>query len=390
MTKKAIYFIVIVLLFAMDVLSNSRHSRLARLGEKIYEDKNLSINRNQSCLSCHDGKAGFVDPENRKDPYNSVVSIGSDGISSGTRNCPSAAYAGFSPVFHWDDDVGGYVGGMFWDGRATGSTLGDPLAEQAQGPFLNPGEMALPNASAVVRIISKSRYAYLFKWVFPRTNFNNIPETFDNVARAIAAFERSDKVTRFRSKFDQFWLACKRKGVDISQINVNTDIETLPQGILNKKELKGLIIFNEPSKGNCAACHVTTDYVSKEGRMYPPLFTDFTYDNVGIPKHDNPSIEHNPVDIGLGGRPDINDSEQLGKFKVPTLRNVSVTAPYGHNGYFPALESIVSFYNTRDVQNWPVPEVSENVNTEEMGNLGLTPHEEHLLVVFMRSLEDRP
>ncbi len=389
MRKMVICSTVLVFAFSLGIGSAFGLTDIEMLGKKIYMDENLSLYSNQSCKTCHHPAAGFADMENRNDPYNSVVSTGSDGFSVGGRNAPTAAYAGFSPVFHWDDTIGGYVGGMFWDGRATGKTLSDPLAEQAQGPFLNPVEMAMPDADAVVAAVVVSNYAGQFTEVFPETNFNNVPETYNNIARAIAAYERSAEVTQFSSRFDQFWGACDNWGIDVSTIDTTTVLSTLPQGLLSYFELEGLALFNDPNKGNCAACHVTTDYVDANNVVCPPLFTDFTYDNLGIPKSVNPLIAVNPVDYGLGGRNDIKKKgKQLGKFKVPTLRNIAKTPPYGHNGYFATLEDIVWFYNTRDIEEWAPPEVDKNVNTEELGNLGLTPGEEQLIVVFMGSLTD--
>ena len=386
MKKMIICSTVLVFAFSLGIGSAFGLSDIERLGKKIYSDENLSLYSNQSCKTCHHPAAGFADKENRKDPYNSVVSTGSDGFSVGGRNAPTAAYAGFSPVFDWDDTVGGYVGGMFWDGRATGETLQDPLAEQAQGPFLNPVEMAMPEAAAVVDAVAVSNYAGLFMKVFPETDFNDVGETYDNIAHAIAAYERSEEVTRFSSRFDKFWRKCRKLGINVSEINTETNLDSLPKGILSERQLKGLTLFND--KGNCAACHLTTDYVDANGVVCPPLFTDFTYDNLGIPKSQNPLIADNPVDYGLGGRDDIDDDDQLGKFKVPTLRNIAKSPPYGHNGYFATLEDIVRFYNTRDVDDWDDPEVPENVNIEELGDLGLTPDEERSIVVFMRSLTD--
>jgi cytochrome c peroxidase len=140
------------------------------------------------------------------------------------------------------------------------------------------------------------------------------------------------------------------------------------------------------------------------GAPLPPLFTDFTYDNIGIPK--NPLLADAPVDNGLGafletrpdlipaGQPDAEPAAQYGKFKVATLRNVGISAPYGHNGYFPSLTEIVKFYNTRDVltQNgapaWPAPEQPLNMNNAELGNLGLTVDEEWDIVAFLLTLTD--
>ena len=367
---------------------------IEKLGGLLYKDTNLSLNKNQSCMTCHHPSAGFADPQNRRDPIGLPVSDGSDPTLFGGRNAPSAAYAGFSPVFAWDDAVG-YVGGMFWDGRATGENLGDPLAEQALGPFLNPVEMGMTKES-VVAAVAASNYSRLFVKVFPGTVFTDVEGTYTHIGRAIAAFERSIAVTRFNSTFDKFWAACEQNGIDVSLINTETDLTTLPAGILTDTQLKGLALFNDANKGNCAACHPTTNYIDAQGKVYPPLFTDYTYDNLGIPT--NPRVYElaggKPPDYGLGAREDIAaeypNGEQLGKFKVPTLRNVAQSAPYGHNGYFPALSEIVHFYNTRDTGDWAAPEVPTTVNkVDDLGNLGLTRQEEWQIVAFLRSLTDQ-
>jgi cytochrome c peroxidase len=118
-----------------------------------------------------------------------------------------------------------------------------------------------------------------------------------------------------------------------------------------------------------------------------------------MPRKWNPAGK-NWVDYGLGAflagagfGPEVYEPE-LGKQKVPTLRNVDLrpdegfVKAYAHNGYFKSLEEIVHFYNTRDVEEWPEPEVPENVNTDELGNLGLTAEEEAAVVAFMRALSD--
>ena len=128
--------------------------RVIELGGKIYRDLNLSANGNQSCQSCHGPTAAFADPENRIAPLYFPVSDGSNTENFGNRNAPSAAYAGFSPIFHYDVAEGLFIGGLFWDGRASGrmdktatsdlgaGPTGDPLADQAKGSFHNPVEMA--------------------------------------------------------------------------------------------------------------------------------------------------------------------------------------------------------------------------------------------------------
>jgi cytochrome c peroxidase len=347
---------------------------LEKLGGMLYRDENLSWYRNQSCMTCHHPMAAFVDPDNTSDPFESVVSTGSDGVSLGGREAPTAAYAAFSPAFYWDDSVPGeelYIGGQFWDGRA------DTLVEQAKGPFLNPVEMAMPSKAAVVERVKEGHYAKVFVEVFGRNAFRNVDKAYDNIAKAIAAFESTQVFNRFSSKYDAY-LAGKAK--------------------LTQQEKWGLELFEREDKGNCAACHPSRPAEDGIG----PLFTDFSYDNLGMPKSDNPQIAGNPIDYGLGARQDLDPCTggyawvdgvricmgEAGKFKVPTLRNIARTPPYGHNGYFATLEEIVEFYNTAGDGTWPEPEVNMNVNRDELGNLGLSPAEVKAIVAFLNTLSD--
>jgi cytochrome c peroxidase len=344
------------------------------LGKKLFFDKNLSANKNQSCATCHAPEAGWVGPHNGINAHGAVYE-GSVAGAFGDRKPPSAAYGGESPILYMEEN-GLWVGGMFWDGRASGWVLGDPLAEQAKGPYLNPMEQALPDANALIAVIKASDYADLFGQLFPGSLEGNVDEAYDNVGRAVAAYERSDEVNPFSSKFDA-WLQGKAK--------------------LTPQEHRGKAVFH--SKGKCDLCHLI--------KGTKPLFTDFTYDNLGIPKNlENPYTISHPdwADPGLGGfLKSINEEsweDNLGKHKVPTLRNVDLrpsglVKAYGHNGYFKSLEEIVHFYNTRDVPGagwngmpWPEPEVSENVNTAELGNLGLTEKQEADLVAFLKTLSD--
>jgi cytochrome c peroxidase len=392
--------------------------QLVALGEAIYKDANLSKNANQSCMTCHDPSAGFADPANLADPAMLPVSQGSFPDRFGGRNAPTASYAGFSPIFYYDAAEGLYIGGMFWDGRATGLTLADPLAEQALGPFLNPVEMALSSKTEVIAKIQESSYAKLFTQVFGPDSWSDVDAAYDNVGRAVAAFERSAPVSAFKSRFDKFWT---EQGKDVSQFGVDANFNYvgIPAQFKSKyftrQEAEGLALFNATDKGKCALCHLTANASTEDGRTYAPLFTDFTYDNLGVPV--NPRIAElagaQPIDYGLGTRlaelEEVNpggviykkvpsgtpgggkvlvDEGQAGKFKVPTLRNVGMSAPYAHNGFFATLEEITHFYNTRDVGTWPSPEVSMNVNSEELGNLGLTAKEEAAIVAFMRTLND--
>jgi cytochrome c peroxidase len=360
------------------------------------------LNRNQSCASCHSLKPAhqqhvspkrvpaFVDPQNVK--KGTPVSFGSIPGATGPLNAPSVGYAAFSPLFYWDEAEGLYIGGQFWNGRASN------LTEQAKGPFLNPAEMAMPSEGSVVSRLKKSaEYRKLF-WQVYGLNLAAVPyikdkqlsaikpaaltEIYHHMAKAISAFEQSPVFNKFTSKFD-YVLAGK---TELTQI-----------------EKKGLDLFN--GKANCAACHFSETTNDKDGNVIPPMFTDFTYDNIGLPR--NVKIPKNPApNLGLGGRSDIAaldpKGDEIGKHKVMSLRNIALTPSNGHNGVFATLEQIVHFYNTRDTlgwvfdnedagfatTGWPDPEISRNVNHDELGNLGLTIDEEQAIVAFMQTLTD--
>lgn len=348
---------------------------------QLFFDTTLSEPAGQSCATCHDPRVAFTDPD-RSLPTSKGVIPG----RAGNRNTPTAMYMAFSPAFHYDDEEGVYVGGQFLDGRAAS------LEEQAKGPFLNPLEMNNTSRQQVVDKVRRATYAKLFKRVYGQNVFDDTDRAYDAIADAIAAFERTRVLNRFTSKYDA-WLAGKAK--------------------LTAQELRGLELYGRADKGNCAACHPNRP--ADDGT--PPLFTDFTYDNLGVPRNPhNPFYrlprEFNPdgwkwVDKGLGGRTDLttDPKAEAGKFKVPTLRNIAVTGPYMHNGYFKTLRGVVEFYNSRDVKPvcknawadetealkkgcWPAAEVSENINSEELGNLGLTPQEVDDIVAFLHTLTD--
>lgn len=343
-----------------------------KLGQFLYFDKYLSLNQNQSCASCHLPKTGFADPMNVQDPWNSVVSLGSVIGENGGRNSPTSGYAAFIPPFGFDDAEGLYFGGQFWDGRA------DTLKDQAMGPLLNPVEMAMPDEAAVIAAIADpanknyKQYLKLFASVYgidltalDLTEPAQVMNAYDKTAQAIAVFEQSTRFVKFNSKFD-YYLAGQAK--------------------LTAQELNGLALYE--GKAMCSACHPSAATINPDGTIVPPLFSDFTYDNLGIPKSENPLIADLPVDLGLGAETRLNDPDENGKFRVQSLRNIALTPPYGHNGYFATLEEIVRFYNTAGDGTWPAPEVIDNVNRIELGSLGLTPQEEADLVAFLMTLSN--
>ncbi len=369
-----------------------------QLGRLIYFDTNLSINGNQACASCHTPAWGWTGPDSATNAAGAVYE-GSVPGRFGNRKPPSAAYATPSPILFYSRQAGGmFVGGNFWDGRATGEKLGNPAADQAQGPFLNPLEQALPDADAVIAWVcgSGSGYADQFLAVWGATACDVVAVAYDYVALSIAAYEASPEVNAFSSKYDA---------------------SLARQVRLTRQERDGLALFN--GKAKCARCHVN--------KGANPLFTDFTYDNLGVPRNpENPFYTADPqfnplgpdwIDLGLGAflasRVDYQQYANLnyGKHKVPTLRNVGKRpAPgdvkaYGHNGFFKSLWGIVHFYNTRDVlpvcgagivteaqalanNCWPLPELALNMNTAELGNLGLTKTDEDALVAFLLTLDD--
>ncbi|MCU0841162.1 MAG: c-type cytochrome [Thiobacillaceae bacterium] len=352
-------------------------SAKASLGQAIFFDRDLSEPAGQSCASCHDPGRAFADP----DP-GAVTSRGATPPLVGNRNTPSSMYAAYSPAFHHDATVGHYVGGQFLDGRAA------TLEDQARGPFLNPLEMANADAAMVVGKLRRAAYAPLFEQVFGQGALDETEPAYRRVAEALAAFQRTPGFSPFTSKYDA-WLAGKAR--------------------LTDQELRGLRLFEAEDKGNCAACHPSRPGPKGE----PPLFTDFTYDNLGVPRNpDNPFLRAparlNPAgelhtDRGLGAV--VNRRSEDGKFKVPTLRNVALTGPYMHNGYFRTLAGVLAFYNHRDRRPpcaapllaehealrrgcWPVPEVIANVNRDELGDLGLKKQEMDDIVAFLKTLTD--
>ena len=351
-----------------------------QLGKDIFFDTNLSANFNQSCATCHGPNAGWTGPDGNINAHGAVYE-GSIPGEFGDRKPPSSAYATQSPILHMDRK-GVFTGGNFWDGRATGETLGSPAAEQAKGPFLNPVEQALPSPTELVARVCAASYGALFTEVWGADACDDVATAYDYIGYSVAAYEASPEVNAFTSKFDT--------------------------AKLSKQEQRGYALFR--GKGKCARCHIANGQ--------KPLFTDYTFDNLGLPKNpENPVYVTNPgfVDLGLGGyllsRPDYAPyaAANMGKHKVPTVRGVDTGSSdfikaYGHNGYFKTLAGIVNFYNTRDIKPecpgpyteaealdagcWPAPEVAENVNTAELGNLGLTLDEEAAIVAFLKALSD--
>jgi cytochrome c peroxidase len=426
-----------------ETLSKARSTTLDRfqqillLGKLIFYDQQLSVNRNESCAFCHMPETGFTGPVSALN-QTTVAYPGSVRTRFGKRNPQSHTYASYSPVLHYNAEQGDFVGGQFWDMRATGLRLDSALAEQAQGPPLDPAEMGLVDPACMVYRVSQRPYRTLAEQVWgaqafevrwpantekvcgrpgPAPDSDRLPlhlvavdrgivqSTFDQIAQAIAAFEGSSEVNPFSAKYD-FVMAGK--------------VEFTPE------EKAGYELFRSKTT-HCNECH------RDGGPGEEPLFTDSTASNLGLPR--NPDVpffqENSPdqfgytanrdglkyLDPGVGGflaGPENPNREwaamaksYLGKFKTPTLRNVDkrprpdFVKAYMHNGYLKSLKEVVHFYNTRDalpvcqpgyrgekVTCWPAPEHPETMNRKQLGNLKMSDQQEDLLVAFLKTLTD--
>jgi cytochrome c peroxidase len=412
------------------------------LGKAMLYDKELSVNRNEACTFCHMPETGFTGPVSELNRTTGSYP-GSVRTRYSNRKPQTHSYAPLSPVLHYNPGQDDLVGGNFWDMRATGRRLGNPAAEQAEGPPTNPVEMGLPDIACAVYRASQRPYRDLFQKVWGAQAFaiawpndveqvcsrpgpppandpkpvhlsdadrGRVAATFDQMAQSIAGYEASAEITPFTSKFDAV-LAGKAQ--------------------FTPDEQAGYALFR--GKANCNSCH------RDGGPGEDPLFTDFTASNIGTPA--NPRLPYyvedkpdalgyvaNPagrsfIDGGVSNflvkghllsEPSVPDARWLplapknnGRFQVPTLRNVDkrpdpeFVKAYGHNGYFKSLKSIAHFYNTRDVLPrcqaddpgegvtcWPAPESTANMNTKTVGRLGLSDAEENQLVSFMQTLTD--
>jgi cytochrome c peroxidase len=400
---------------------------MEQLGKELFFDKISSPSRSMSCASCHalaTGGVGHIGSFNIK----GSVYRGADPRRFGNRKPPSSMYSAFAPVFHYDEVLGEFVGGSFWDGRATGERLGSPAAEQALGPWLNPVEHNMPSKEAVCLAVKRSKYAKLFEVVWGAGSLDcslaGVDAVYDKFGLSIAAYEGSVEQSPFSSKFDDYWRACLAAGNDPDACGTAVGDKAVldPSNVLSEMEWDGLIEFGE----YCSACHDSTRPGRNAlGEETPPLFTNFTFANLGVPRNpENPFYEMdevfledgtpiNPlgadwIDLGLGAFLDSRPEwahlarENDGKFRVPTVRNVDKRPGFGfpkaymHNGVFKSLAEVMHFYNTRDVAalGWAPPEVDHNVSQMvlegvPLGDLGLDAYAEAATVEFLKTLTDR-
>lgn len=357
----------------------------AAVGRQLFFDPLLSSPPGTSCAHCHNPQQGWGGNNGARDG----AAVGSAPGARGARNSPTVGYVGFTPPFSLVEDEGKKVasGGLFWDGRV------DSLEAQARGPLFSPAEMNLANEAELAQRLRQAAYAQALRGAFNLTTTSSDMQWADAGLAALAAFQRSTELAPFSSRYD----AMLRGELSLSPA-----------------EARGRRLFLDKNKGNCAACHA----VSESSRNpVDHLFTDHTYDNLGLPR--NPALAANAntrhFDLGLCGpqrtRPVGLDAGACGAFKTPTLRNVAKRPFYFHNGSFTDLAAAVRFYVRRDThpQEWYPRDGSgkvtafndlpqryrSSVNRDEAPydrRRGQRPRlnetEIHDLVVFLKTLDD--
>lgn len=326
-------------------------SALARIGDQIFHDTSLSASRRQSCASCHAAALGYGPPNGlavqpggptmtgqvfrtppslaylyRQEPFGIGPSLDEDAPQQFDQIAQQQAQAGARSAKVAGAAAAPAVvpsGGLFWDGRA------DTLQLQAAIPMTNPAEMANHDFREVVRKIAASRYRDEFKPLFGDAIADNPDLLFQEAMSAVSRYQVEFRgFHRFDSKYDQ-WLEGKAR--------------------LSRAEMRGLRLFNDPAKGNCAGCHVSQPGLDG----MPPLFTDTEYEALGVPRNAAIPANRDPhfYDLGLCGplRTDLaKQTQYCGMFLTPTLRNSARRKVFFHNGVYHSLKQVLDFYNLRD------------------------------------------
>ncbi len=340
------------------------------LGRILFVDTNLSQNRTQSCATCHSPSTGFADP--RDNGVAAMASMGDDQVSLGDRQAPTASYAMLTPEFHFSEEQGEFIGGQFWDGRAK------DLAAQAGGPPLNPIEMGMTSKQAVVdRLQENPFYVEGFKQLFGDSIWQDAEASYRAMTLAIAEYESSNEFAPFDSKYDRYLRG---------EYEMTFDEEL------------GMALFFSNNNTNCNSCHML-----KRPEQMGETFSNYQFHNIGVPVNQQlravNGLGDNEVDEGLLANPSVTEAIHRGKFKVPTLRNVAVTAPYMHNGVFAELRTVLAFYdqfnnpernlNPETDQTWRTPEVPDTVSHELLKMKILTDRKINALEAFLKTLTDK-
>jgi cytochrome c peroxidase len=306
---------------AASVLAQDNSGKVA-VGSKLFKDPRLSASGQMACASCHVEAHGHADL-----PGTGLPKGGPNLDLSGMRSSPTARYLNQNPAFSLAEH-GDARGGFTWDGRA------DSRREQARAPFFSPVEMALPGSpeqpGALTALVRSAVYYPELQALYAPEQIDTDLKLFKRITELLAIYQHGDPdYNRFDSRFDQ------------AQAGTAT---------LSDSEQRGFALFTNPQQGNCASCH------SAAGKK--PLFTHFGFSNLGVPRNHAGPKNANPdyFDLGLCAREKSPDPQVQGKarycgqFKTPTLRNVSRTAPYFHNGAIATLEEAVLFHFLRDAE----------------------------------------
>jgi cytochrome c peroxidase len=280
------------------------------LGRKLFYDMRLSQDNSIACASCHSPQLDFTDGLAR--------SRGVRGMT-GVRNAPTIVNSAYLPL-------------QFWDGRAVS------LEEQAASPIANPVEMNQSHEVSVSKLAEDPGYKEMFKKAFGSEDV-----TFGRVQKALASFERT--VLSGNSAFDRF-----KYGGD--------------KDALTPAQVRGLALFIDPHKGNCAVCHTI-------GPKYA-LFTDGKFHNTGEGAGDDGVF----ADVGRFGETKV--AAEKGAFMTPTLRNIANTAPYMHDGSLKTLKEVVDFYAGGGNSN---PNLDREIHS-----IALSGQDRADLVEFLKSL----
>lgn len=366
-------------------------SAMALLGREIFDDSALSSSGQRSCASCHRPDHAYAAADR------ATAVLGADVV----RAVPSLRYAYRAPPFgvgpelsDVDDSaslaprdtgahgikVAGAVrsdtmiahGGLFWDGRA------NTLQDQAMGPLFNPNEMGNRDAASVGDRLRRARYAPQFVTLFGADIFAQPARLVDEAMFAVARYQIEDPSFHpYDSKYDAYLEG---------------------RATLSTSEWRGLQAFEDPKRGNCAACHL--DRARSDG--LPPMFTDYEYEALGVPID---TTRKNPAtDLGACGplRTDLRtETRYCGLFRTPSLRNTATRTAFFHNGVYSTLDEVLAFYNFRDTKpesvyrgTTPIPDrrnvdtVDAPLNRKRGQQPPMTDQEMRDIVAFLRTLTD--
>ena len=287
------------------------------VSQSLFRETALSASGRLSCATCHTDETAHSTA--------SLISFPTGGPNMDQqvpRASPSILYLQANRAFNINDN-GNPSGGFNWDGRF------NSRAQQATGPLLAANEMANVDVAAVARKVRGLPYFNDFVSAFGISAQAGDQLVFDTLLQALENYQQQDPdYLLFNSKYDRF-----------------LDGTTT----LTAQETRGLNIFNDPNKGNCDSCHTSRIGQARER----PLFTNFRYAALGLPRNSaiTANADSNFFDMGLCGptRTDLTARTDLcGHFKIPTLRNIAITAPYFHNSSIATLTNAVEFYATRD------------------------------------------